>query len=156
MNSQGIFVVHQHGPCFTVLGRQDDRHGVMWKRSKFQFQMETSINWARISNSSVNVLKKLPMILRAAVCKYREFNIKTEISKFFISSHENPLVKHFGTSQSKFPNNYLFRKKRSKVKYCVHAIPALCQSPKIIAKKPSGRKAAVSYTHLTLPTNREV
>ena len=81
------------------------------------------------------------MILRAAVCKYREFNIKTEISKFFISSHENPLVKHFGTSQSKFPNNYLFRKKRSKVKYCVHAIPALCQSPKIIAKKPSGRKA---------------
>ena len=34
------------------------------------------------------------MILRAAVCKHREFAIKTEISKFFISSQENPLVKH--------------------------------------------------------------
>ena len=50
------------------------------------------------------------MILRAAVCKYREFAIKTEISKFFISSQENPLVEHFGTSQSKFPKNFLFQK----------------------------------------------
>ena len=141
MNSQRIFLVHEHGPCFTVLGRQDDRHGVMWKRSKFQFQVETLINWARILNCSVNGLKKLQMILRAAVCKYREFNIKTEISKFFISSQENPLVRHFGTLQSKFPNNFLLRKKRSKVKCCVHAIAALCQSPKIMAKKPVGKKS---------------
>ena len=110
MNSKRIFLVHQHGPRFTVLEHQDESHGVMWKRSKFQFQMETLINWARILNSSVNGFKKLQMILRAAVCKYREFAIKTEISKFFIFSQENPLVKHFGTSQSKFPKNFLFRK----------------------------------------------
>ena len=51
-------------------------------------------------------------------------------------------MKHFGISQSKLPKNILFRKNRSKVKCCVPAIAALCQSPKIIAVlKPSGRKA---------------
>ena len=35
--------------------------------------------------------------LRAAVCKYREFAVKTEISKFFILSHKKP----FGETLSK-------------------------------------------------------
>ena len=57
--------------------------------------------------------------LRAAVCKYREFAVKTEILKFFISSlKKNPLVKHFRKSQSKFRNNFLFRENRQKVKCC--------------------------------------
>ena len=56
--------------------------------------------------------------LRAAVCKYRELAVKTEIRNSSYSVRKNPLVKRFRKSQSKFPNSFLFRENRQKVKCC--------------------------------------
>ena len=55
-------------------------------------------------------------VLRAAVCKYRELAVKTEIRNSSYSVRKNPLVKRFRNSQSKFPNSFLFRENRQKVK----------------------------------------
>ena len=51
---------------------------------------------------------------RAVVCKYREFSVKTKISKSSYSVRKNPWVKHFRKSQSEFPKNFLFRENRQK------------------------------------------
>ena len=56
--------------------------------------------------------------LEAAVCKYREFAVKTKFRNTSFSVRKNPLVKHFRKSQSKFPKNFLFRENRQKVKCC--------------------------------------
>ena len=56
-------------------------------------------------------------MLRAAVCKYREFAVKTEILKFFIFNQKKPFGE-FRKSQSKFPKNFLFRENRQKVRCC--------------------------------------
>ena len=56
--------------------------------------------------------------LRAAVCKYWELAVKTEIQNSSYSVRNNPLVKRFRKSQSKFPNSFLFRENRQKVKCC--------------------------------------
>ena len=45
-------------------------------------------------------------ILRATVCKYREFAVKTEISKFFIFSQKKP----FGETFSKITRIFFFEK----------------------------------------------
>ena len=61
--------------------------------------------------------------LRAAVCKYREFAVKTEISKFFIFSQKKKkkMVKHFRKSPSKFPKNFPFSRKPAKGEMLPHA-----------------------------------
>ena len=44
--------------------------------------------------------------LRAAVCKYREFAVKTEISKIFIFGQKKPV----GENHNRFPKIFFFEK----------------------------------------------
>ena len=82
------------------------------------FQRELSFCLKKVNHITINC--KRPIVIRdpkiykhfngAAFCKYREFAVKTEVSKFFIFSQKNPLVKHFRKSESKFPRIFLFEK----------------------------------------------
>ena len=46
--------------------------------------------------------------LRAAVCKYREFAVKTEISKYFIFSQEKPFGETFSEITIKVSKGFSF------------------------------------------------
>ena len=75
-------------------------------------------NWTPlcILNSQWSV--RYRVTLEAAVCKYREFAVKTKFRNTSFSVRKNPLVKHFRKSQSKFPKDFFFRENRQKVKCC--------------------------------------
>ena len=47
-------------------------------------------------------------ILRATVCKYREFAVKTEISKFFILGQKKPFGKTFSKTTIKVSKKISF------------------------------------------------
>ena len=53
-------------------------------------------------------------LLRAAVCKYREFAVKTEILKYFIFSHEKPFGETFLKITIKVSKGFSFSRKPPK------------------------------------------
>ena len=54
------------------------------------------------------------IFVRAAVCKYREFAVKTEISKYFIFSQEKPFGETFSTMTIKVSKEFCFSRKPPK------------------------------------------
>ena len=54
------------------------------------------------------------MILRVAACKYREFAVKTEISKFFIFSQKKPFGEKFSTITIEVSKEFSFSCKPAK------------------------------------------
>ena len=60
--------------------------------------------------------------LRAAACKYREFAVKTEISKFFILSHKKPFGETFSKITIKVSKEFSFSRKPAKSEMLPHAI----------------------------------
>ena len=60
--------------------------------------------------------------LRAAVCKYREFAVKTEISKYFIFRHKEPFGKTFSEITFKVSKEFSFSRKPPKSEMLPHAI----------------------------------
>ena len=65
---------------------------------------------------------KSAKILRAAVCKYREFAVKTEISKFFIFSQKKPFGETFSKITIKVSKEFSFSRKPAKSEMLPHAI----------------------------------
>ena len=61
-------------------------------------------------------------ILRAAVCKYREFAVKTEISKFFIFSQKKLFGETFSKITIKASKEFSFSRKPAKSEMQPHAI----------------------------------
>ena len=51
--------------------------------------------------------------LRAAVCKYRQFAVKTEISKYFILSQKEPFGETFSKITIKVSKEFSFSRKRN-------------------------------------------
>ena len=60
--------------------------------------------------------------LRAAVCKYREFAVKTEISKFFIFSQKKPFREKFSKITIKVCKEFPFSRKPAKSEMLPYAI----------------------------------
>ena len=60
--------------------------------------------------------------LRAAVCKYREFAVKTEISKSFIFSQKKPFGETFSKITIKVSKEFSFSRKPAKSEMLPHAI----------------------------------
>ena len=60
--------------------------------------------------------------LRAAVCKYREFAFKTEISKYFIFSQEKPFGETFSKITIKVSKGFPFSRKPPKSEMLPHVI----------------------------------
>ena len=60
--------------------------------------------------------------LRAAVCKYREFAIKTENSKSFIFSQKKPFGETFSKITIKVSEEFSFSRKPAKSEMLPHAI----------------------------------
>ena len=61
--------------------------------------------------------------LRAAVCKYREFAAKTEISKIFIFSQKKPFVETFSKITIKVSKDFFYySRKPAKSEMLHHAI----------------------------------
>ena len=80
--------------------------------------------------------------LRAAVCKYREFAVKTEISKYFIFSQKEPFGETFSKITIKVSKEFSFSRKPQKVKCCPTPYSRPSKTFWIIPfSKPSGRKA---------------
>ena len=79
--------------------------------------------------------------LRAAVCKFREFAVKTEISKSFIFSQRKPFSETFSKITVKVSKEFLLKENRQKVKCCP---TPYCRRSKTfelyLFSKPSGRK----------------
>ena len=79
--------------------------------------------------------------LRAAVCKFREFAVKTEISKSFIFSQRKPFSETFSKITIKVSKEFLLKENRQKVKCCP---TPYCRRSKTfelyLFSKPSGRK----------------
>ena len=71
-----------------------------------------------------NAQKVLPpdLVLRAAVCKYREFAVKTEISKFFTFSQKKPFGETFSKIIIKVSKKFSFSGKPAKSEMLPHAI----------------------------------
>ena len=61
-------------------------------------------------------------LLRAAVCKYRKFAVKTEISKFFIFSQKKPFAETFSKITIKVSKEFYFSRKLAKSEMLPHAI----------------------------------
>ena len=59
--------------------------------------------------------------LRAAVCKNREFAVKTEISKYFISSQKEPFGETFSKITIKVSKEFSFSRKPPKSEMLPHA-----------------------------------
>ena len=59
--------------------------------------------------------------LRAAVCKYREFAVKTEISKFVIFSKKKPFGETFSKITIKVSKEFSFSRKPAKSEMLPHA-----------------------------------
>ena len=62
------------------------------------------------------------LFLRAAVCKYREFAVKTEISKYFIFSQKEPFSETFSKITIKVSKEFWFSSKPPKSEMLPHAI----------------------------------
>ena len=62
------------------------------------------------------------LLLRAAVCKYREFTVKTEISKSFIFSQKKPFGETFSKITIKVSKEFSFSRKPAKSELLPHAI----------------------------------
>ena len=62
------------------------------------------------------------LYLKAAVCKYREFAVKTEISKFFIFSQKKPFGETFSKITIKVSKEVSFSRKLAKREMLPHAI----------------------------------
>ena len=60
--------------------------------------------------------------LRAAACKYREFAVKTEISKFFIFSQKKPFGETFSKITIKISKEFFFSRKPAKSEMLPHTI----------------------------------
>ena len=60
--------------------------------------------------------------LRAAVCKYREFAVKAEISKYFIFSQEKPFGEIFSKITIKVSKGFSFSRKSLKSEMLPHVI----------------------------------
>ena len=61
--------------------------------------------------------------LRAAVCKYGEFAVKTEISKFFIFGQKKPFGENFSKITIKVSKEFTFWRKPAKSEMLpMHAI----------------------------------
>ena len=60
--------------------------------------------------------------LRAAVCKYREFAVKTEIWKFFIFSQKKPFGETCSKITIKVSKEFCFSRKPAKSEMLPHAI----------------------------------
>ena len=58
----------------------------------------------------------------AAVCKYREFAVKTEVSKFFIFSQKKPFGEPFCENQNQSFQEFSFLRKPAKSEMLTHAI----------------------------------
>ena len=61
-------------------------------------------------------------ILRAVVCKYREFDVKTEFSKSFKLSQKNPFGETFSKITIKVSKEFSFSRKAAKSEMLPHAI----------------------------------
>ena len=61
-------------------------------------------------------------LLRAAVCKYREFAVKTEISTFFIFSQKKTFGETFSKITIKVSKEFSFSRKPAKSEMLPHAI----------------------------------
>ena len=62
------------------------------------------------------------LYLKAAVCKYREFAVKTEISKFFIFSQKKPFGETFSKITIKVSKEFSFSRKPAKSEMLPHVI----------------------------------
>ena len=62
------------------------------------------------------------LFLRAAVCKYREFAVKTEISKYFIFSQKEPFGETLSKITIKVSKEFSFSRKPPKSEMLPHAI----------------------------------
>ena len=84
--------------------------------------------------------------LRAAVCKYREFAVKTEISKYFIFSQKEPFGETFSKITIKVSKEFSFSRKPPKSEMLPHAIQSPVQNLlnytifKALGKKGGPRK----------------
>jgi len=88
--------------------------------------------WSAISvgsgislSSTLNVVGKLLLLflsLRAAVCKYREFAVKTDISEFFIFSQKKPFGETFSKITIKVSKEFFFSRKPAKSEMLPQAI----------------------------------
>ena len=58
--------------------------------------------------------------VRAVVCKYREFAVKTEISKFFIFSQKKPFGETFSKITIKVSKEFSFSRKPAKNEMLPH------------------------------------
>ena len=62
------------------------------------------------------------MLLRAAACKYREFAVKTEISKSFTFSQKKPFGETFPKITIKVSKEFSFPREPAKSEMLPHAI----------------------------------
>ena len=62
------------------------------------------------------------LFLGAAVCKYREFAVKTVISKYFIFSQKEPFSETFSKITIKVSKEFWFSSKPPKSEMLPHAI----------------------------------
>ena len=94
------------------------------------FQRELFFCLKKVNHITINC--KRPIVIRdpkfykhfngAAVCKYREFAVKTEVSKFFIFSQKNPFSETFSKITIKVSKEFSFLRKRAKSEMLTHAI----------------------------------
>ena len=94
------------------------------------FQRELFFCLKKVNHITINC--KRPIVIRdlkfykhfngAAVCKYREFAVKTEVSKFFIFSQKNPFGETFSKITIKVSKEFSFLRKPAKSEMLTHAI----------------------------------
>ena len=65
---------------------------------------------------------KCNKLLRAAICKYREIAVKTEISKYFIFSQEKPFGETFSKITIKVSKGFSSSRKPPKSEMLPHVI----------------------------------
>ena len=127
--------------CKQILSHQSAARGtiITWRQeprststlSQLKWIVDSLKNWnpwkwSRISQSG-NIFRFLNSspefkLLRAAVCKYREFAVKTEFSKSFIFGQKNPFGKTFSKITIKASKEFFFSRKAAKSEMLPHAI----------------------------------
>ena len=103
-----------------------------WRSLTYIFKKENNLvllykklvhkQFQRISDLFSNCLNLICYSLRAAVCKYREFAVKTEISKSFIFSQKKPFGETFSKITIKVSKEFSFSRKPAKSEMLPHAI----------------------------------
>ena len=73
------------------------------------------------ANHNTQKVQHPELVLRAAVCKYREFAVKTEISKSFIFSQKKPFGETFSKITIKVSKEFSFSGKPAKSEMLPHA-----------------------------------